>query len=206
MEVLTAQTHRSVSSGTPGKRCGWQRFWLLSFVVVGLFLAFITTPVRAETSREYQLKAVFLFNFAQFTDWPTNAFTNSTAPIVIGILGEDPFGDFLDATVRGETVNGRKLEIQRFRRVEEIQTCHILFISGSEDRRLERILQALKARPILTVTDIEGPLTRGTMVRLLMEKNRIRIRIDMAPIHEAKLEVSSKLLRASDVVPEEKKP
>jgi hypothetical protein len=178
----------------------------LSFVVAGLFLAFITMPARAETSREYQLKAVFLFNFAQFTDWSTNAFTNSTAPIVIGILGDDPFGEFIDATVRGETVNGRKLEVQRFRRVEEIQTCHILFISRSEDRRLERIVQALKARPILTVTDIEGPLTRGTMVRLLMENNRIRIRIDMAPVHEAKLAVSSKLLRASDVIQEEKKP
>ena len=67
--------------------------------------------LAAQTPRasEYQIKAVFLFNFAQFVDWPPGAFPDSTAPLVIGVLGDDPFGPYLDETVRGETVRGRPL-------------------------------------------------------------------------------------------------
>src|SRR5947207_13490122 len=99
--------------------------WFCFLLCLVLFV-----PWKAEAqSKEYQIKAVFLFNFAQFVDWPTNAFPEVQTPLVIGVLGEDPFGSYLDETVRGEKVNNRPLVIQRYRRADEIKSCHILFIS-----------------------------------------------------------------------------
>ena len=77
---------------------------------------------QAGPSREYQIKAVFLFNFAQFVEWPAVAFAGSNSPLVIGILGGDPFGAYLDETVRDEKVNNRPLAIQRYHQVDEIKT------------------------------------------------------------------------------------
>src|SRR5689334_17114844 len=92
---------------------------------------------------EYQVKMAFLFNFAKFVEWPGDAFTDANAPVILGILGDDPFGSALE-TVRGRTVNGRKLLINRFRDVDDIRACHILFISNSERNRLPRILTFLR--------------------------------------------------------------
>src|SRR3954454_20737092 len=87
-------------------------------------------------SPEYQIKAVFLFNLAQFVEWPARAFPDPGAPLIIGVLGEDPFGSYLDETLRGESVRTRPLMLQRYRRVSEIKVCHMLFISRSESDRL----------------------------------------------------------------------
>src|SRR4051812_12710985 len=71
-----------------------------------LFLALNILPANAQASREYQIKAVFLYNFAQFTEWPKSAFSGETSPMIIGIVGSDPFGPALTETVHGESVQG----------------------------------------------------------------------------------------------------
>jgi len=174
------------------------------FFISGLWLMLFclgSNVARGQTvSHEYPLKAVFLFNFAQFTDWPTNAFDKPDSPLVIGVLGDDPFGALLDDTVRDEIVNGRKFVVERYQRVEDIKTCHILFISQSETPRLDKILAALKGKPVLTVSDIENADYRGVCVRFLTEKNKIHLRINLASLKDANLVMSSKLLRASEII------
>lgn len=161
-----------------------------------------SASLQAQVSREYQLKAAFLYNFAQFVEWPPTAFAETNSPLVIGVLGIDPFGEVLDETVRGEVVQGRRFKVERYRRVDEALGCHILFISQSEDRRLEAIIAALRGRPILTVSDIDPFVPRGGMIRFLTEGNKIRLRINVTATREAKLTVSSKLLRAAKEVVE----
>ena len=150
--------------------------------------------------REYQLKAVFLFNFAQFVEWPPQAFPDAQTPLVIGVLGRDPFGAYLDETVRGERVNNRSLVVQRYGRVDDINTCHILFISRSEGDRLEQILVRLRGRNILTVDDAEGFAPPGVMIRLVTVENKIRLRINLEVVQAADLRISSKLLRPAEIV------
>ena len=159
------------------------------------------TLAQSPPDPEYQLKAVFLFNFAQFVEWPAVAFPNSETPLVIGILGEDPFGPYLDETVRGETVHDRPLVVRRFRSVAEITTCHILFISRREDRRLKGILDSLRGRSILTVSDADGFARRGGMIRFVTDHHRIRFRINLEAARAANLTLSSKLLRPAEIVP-----
>jgi hypothetical protein len=149
---------------------------------------------------EYQLKAVFLFNFAQFVDWPSEAVADSQAPLVIGVLGEDPFGDFLDATVRGEHRGARPFVVRRFQRIDDIKTCDILFISRPEGDRPEEMLADLKHRPILTVSDAGGFAERGGMIGFVTDHNRIRLKINLAAAQAAHLTISSKLLRVADII------
>jgi hypothetical protein len=170
----------------------------------GCLLLLLVSAARASAQfanpHEYQLKAVFLFNFAQFVEWPAETFADPQAPLVIGVLGEDPFGPVLDEVVRNEIVRGRALVVQRHRRVEDALRCHILFISQSESARLEQDLAALRGRSILTVSDAEGFALRGVMIRFMHEKNRLRLRINLDAAKGAGLVVSSKLLRPAEIV------
>lgn len=171
---------------------------LLLALLQGAFLRGAAIP--AATFSEYQIKAVFLYNFAQFVEWPPQAFASETAPLVIGVLGEDPFGPELEAAVKEEKLGRRSLEIRRFRRVEEIATCHILFISRSESPRFERILSSLQGRSILTVSEVEEFTRRGGMIRFLTENKKVRMRINPDAAKRAGLTISSKLLRPADIV------
>jgi hypothetical protein len=159
---------------------------------------------QTEAANEYQIKAVFLFNFTQFVEWPTTAFADSQEPIVIGILGDDPFGSYLDDTVRGEKVDNRALVVRRYRRAEDIDGCQILFISRSEAARTEQIIAQLKDRSILTVSDADGFGRRGGMVRFIAENSRIKLRINVVAAKAAGLTISSKLLRVAEIVGSEK--
>src|SRR5436190_4645336 len=126
----------AVLSPTAG---GWWRGWRAQVWALAAWLMLGVGTLGAETtlSNEFQLKAVFLFNFTQFVEWPREAFADPNAPIIIGVLGTDPFGGYLDETVQGEKINGRPLEIRRYRNVAEIGVCHVLFISQSETPRLK---------------------------------------------------------------------
>ena len=182
---------------------GWDRLrhaWA-SFVALGLLCA--TAPGASAppaASPEYQVKAVFLFNFAQFVEWPAQAFREATSPLIIGVLGEDPFGTYLDDLVNGEKVGGRPLAIRRYRRAEDLSGCHIVFICRSEAGHLDKIMAGLKGRSLLTVSDIETFTRQGGMVRFAMENGRVRLRINPEPAKAAELTISSKILRPGTIV------
>jgi len=160
------------------------------------------TPSRAqaEIPREYQIKALFLFNFAQFVQWPPLAFSKPDGPFRIGILGEDPFDDFLDETVKGEKVDGHPLVVERYENPGDVKDCQILFISRSESGHLEDILAGLKDKNILTVGDGEGFLKSGGIIRFVTEENKIHFRINLEAAKRVNLTISSKVLRLAQIV------
>jgi len=170
------------------------------FIAAVLAASGLVSPPPATASPEYRLKAVFLFNFAQFVKWPPQAFPQGQTSLIIGVLGDDPFGSDLDETVRGEQVNNRPLTVQRFRRLEDVKTCHILFISRSEADRSGQILTTLRGRGILTVGDSESAAMRGAIIRFATENNKIRLKINLQAAKDADLTISSKLLRSADLV------
>ena len=121
-------------------------------------------------SKEYQVKAVFLFNFSQFTDWPDNALPAANSPFVIGVLGSDPFGPYLNETVSGEKKSGHTIVVKRFRDVKDVTDCSILFISSSE--RIKEVTDALGNRSILTVGDANDFAASGGMIQFFTEGNK----------------------------------
>ena len=159
---------------------------------------------RAEESftPEYKIKAGFIYNFAKFVDWPTNAFAAVDSPFVIGILGADPFGKLLDQIVQNRNVAGRRIEVRRFSHIEDPETCHILFISRSEGVRIATILKRLKGKSILTVSEIPGFLDEGGAINFTVQQMPVGFQINTEAAALARLSISSKLLRlASDVRP-----
>jgi hypothetical protein len=155
----------------------------------------------AEATKEYQVKAVFLFRLAQFVDWPVNSFADESSPIVIGVLGDDPFGEALDLAVQGETAHNRPLSVTRFRSVSDVKACHVLFVSRSETARIQETMTALSGRSILTVSDIDEFVTRHNgMVRFTTDKNKINLRVDPEAAKAVGLVLNSRLLRMAEVV------
>ena len=149
---------------------------------------------------EYRVKAVFLFNFSRFVEWPESAFAAPGAPFVVGVFGHDPFGGELDAVMRGETVDGRPLEVRRVASLAEAEQCQILFIHRSEEDKLDEVVNALSRQSTLTVSDVAGSAQRGIMVRLVSVEGRIRLRIDLDSARAAQLTISSGLLRSAEIV------
>lgn len=177
---------------------------LRRLIVIGLAAACGALPGvaawPAAPAGEYQVKAAYLFNFGQFVEWPAATFASPNAPFVIGILGDDPFGNIIDDVVQGESLRGHPLQIKRFARPEAITNCNILFIGRSEAGRLERTLEALRGRHILTVTDFSGAQSDAAIIVLLTVDNRIRMRINVREARANDLVISSKLLRPAEVV------
>ena len=169
---------------------------------VALCLAPGLPALRAQpaVAPEYQLKAVFLFHFAQFVQWPRQAFPEPDSPLIIGVLGADPFGPLLDQIVSGQTVNHRRLVVRRFRDVEQVDGCHILFIARTSPADLRQILNALRGKSVLTVGDMAGFARQGGMIGFVTEDNRIRFRINLQAAKAAHLTLSSLLLRPAEIV------
>lgn len=169
-------------------------------MLLAVLFALLLPVAGAQTiTREYQVKAVFLFNFTQFVEWPEGAFPVPDAPLVIGIMGDDPFGPFLEDAIRDEKAGNHPLQIRRFQRGEQAD-CHVLYLSRSEANRLGPLLDALASKPILTVSDADNVTRRGAMIRFLNENNRVRLRINPDAAKRAGLTISSKLLRSAEIV------
>ncbi|MDQ2657859.1 MAG: YfiR family protein [Bacteroidota bacterium] len=160
-----------------------------------VLLSFWTATAQAPPPREAQVKAVFLFNFAQFAEWPAETFPNPTAPIIIGILGEDPFGPFLEKIVSNEHIGEHPIEIRRFASAEEARSCHILFIDKNKSRDIDQILEQLKGRNILTVSDMKDFASRGGMIGLFIEDNKTKFEINLKEYKDSNVVISSRVLR-----------
>jgi hypothetical protein len=186
------------------KTMGRRPSWLAAWCAIAISLAMSPEEALAQTpiSAENQVKAVFLFNFAQFLAWPQGAFPRGQSPIVIGVLGEDPFGSYLDRVVQGEKIGDRRLVVRRYAHVEDVADCHILFISRSEAGLLDKIIERMKGRSLLTVGDLDGFTRKGGMVGFSTENGKIRLKINVEAAKAADLTISSRLLAHATIEPQ----
>lgn len=167
---------------------------------LGVVAALCTAAPASPAANEYQVKAVFLFNFARFVNWPAVSFENPDGPFSLCVYGTDPFGADLDEVVRGETIAGRPLVVRRLHERQELNGCQIVYIAASADRELESVVAGLDRRATLTVSDLDGAARRGAMIRMMTVNGKIRLRINIDAVRAAGLTVSSNLLRAAEVV------
>lgn len=171
--------------------------WSVFLAVAGYAVA-----AHAETasSLEYRVKAVFLLNFAKFTQWPSEAFESDRSPIVICILGEDPFGAVMEETIKGETVDGRKLKIKRCKQPAEVAGCQILFLTGMNQDRMVQVLRTMEGSSVLTVGESGTFLEAGGVIAFVMEQNKVRFAINETASERAGVKISSKLLSLAATV------
>lgn len=163
----------------------------LAVSVMGLALA---TQAQAQSAGEYQVKAAFIFNFAKFVDWPSDALGDGT--LRVGVVGDNPFGWNLDR-LNGSTVNGRRLRIKRLRSGDNLRDCHILFISNSEERNLRGIIESIRGAAVLTIGEMSQFNRSGGMIRFVIQDDKVRFEINNGAAGQARLRISSKLLALS---------
>src|SRR5712692_1772336 len=173
-------------------------------LILGLLLQaiFFNPPnVSAqETASDFRVKAAYVLNFLRFIQWPDDAFSDTKAPVVIGIVGEDPFGNQLSQVIFGKTVQGHDLVIRRYKAGEDLRGSHVLFISASEKKRLPQILASLRGSSVLTVAEMDRFLEAGGVIQFTFENNHIRFAINVDAADRARLKVSSKLLSVAQYV------
>lgn len=169
-------------------------------ITAALALTAVSLPAAGDgiPVAEYQLKAVFLYNFSKFVEWPPQAFANSGDPFAICVLGDNPFGSALEDEVRGKTVADRPIAIRLISTGQQARACQILFISASERKRLRGLLDALRGCCVLTVGDTEDFAANGGIVRFKMKDARVRIEIDADAAARNNLRISSRLLSLAD--------
>jgi len=161
-------------------------------------LLLFTLPASAQT--EYEVKAVFLCKFAQFVEWPATAFADTNSPIVIGVLGDDPFGKTLDEAVKGESPQNRKLIVKRSRRLEDLSPCHILFISKSEKSRVSQIVKSVSGSGTLTVGETDQFARAGGAIGFISEAKKVRFEINGTIARSEGLKISAQLLKLAKLV------
>ncbi len=155
---------------------------------------------RPLVTSEYAVKAAFLYNFAKFVEWPADAFRSPREPMVLCLLGEDPFGRELDRTVEGKTVLGRQLIVRRLAKPAGLEECRILFVSASEAPRLDQVLAAVGDRAVLTVGEDEAFSRAGGIISFVVRQSRVRFQIDRAAAARSGLSISSQLLEVAEAV------
>lgn len=187
-----ARTGASVSRG-------WRLLLLAILAVVGGFVA--SPAVRAQQAKptEYDVKSAYLYNFSRFVQWPDSS-ADKNDLFRICVLGRDPFGPALDATLAGRTVDGHKTVARRIEKPEEASGCRILFISSSEDGQLKAILSVLNHMGVLTVSDIPQFSDRGGMIEFVPEGARVRFEVNLKAAQDAGLMLSSELLKVAVTV------
>jgi hypothetical protein len=174
------------------KRC-LRALWTALAVLI------LSATAEGQLSREYDVKAAFLYNFTSFVEWPETAFKSPEDPFVIGIFGEDPFGKVLDDIVAGEQVKGRPLVVRRINRLEDAKNCQILFVSSSQRRSARDILICCQNASVLTVADIPDFIEAGGTIAFRIEENRLKLHINVGAARASGLTVSSKLLKLSKI-------
>ncbi len=147
--------------------------------------------------RRHALTLLVLILFGMF---PTRAQTSKEYQITIGVLGDDPFGPVLDQTVEGETINHRKLIIQRSQRAADLKGCHLVFISKSEKSRLADIFDSLGSASVLTVSETENFARRGGIINFYLDGNKVRFEINADAAQRKGIKISSQLLKLGRVI------
>ena len=172
---------------------------LLSYALaLSLSLPVAADPSRAESpdDLEYRIKAAYLYNFGRFVVWPQGAGAPSR-PFVLGILGDQEFGDLLQHTVRGKELRGRAVRARQISTIAEARECDLVFISSSKKRDLTRILSDLRGSGVLTIGEVDAFLNEGGMVNFVIERDTVRFDVNLDAIQSAGFEVSSQLLKVA---------
>jgi len=170
-------------------------------ILIAVICGTIASWVHAQplSSREHLIKAAFLYNFAKFVDWSPESLPESNTSLILCVLGQDSFGGALES-LEGKTVKGRELVVRHTTRLENLDKCHILFISASEKKRLPEILKSISKMNLLTVSDMKGFAQEGGIINLVKEGSRIRFEINLDAASLSGLIISSNLLKLAKIV------
>ena len=180
--------------------------------ILGVLWLATPTSAYSTSSHEYEIKAAFLYNFMKFVGWPQEKTGDANEPIILGIIGKDPFGKAANS-IEGKKVGQRDVVVRQFKSLMELKEhfepneselnqlaqslrkCHLLFVCSSERDLFRDIIGMVKSSAVLTVGDTDGFLESGGIINFLVEESKIRFEINLVSAKKAKIDIRSQLLR-----------
>lgn len=207
MRLFPGQTGASKNNGAlpaDSKRAG-DRGEIPSKLLIASFLAalYLLYPMllRGQSEvDEYRLKAAFLFHFAQFVEWPSSVLKNPPGPLVICVVGQDPFRGELEELVQGKSIDGRVLEVRHVKPIQDSRGCHLLFIGKKESAHVPELIAILRNTPVLTIGESDDFLQQGGIIRFCWEERKVRFEVNQEAAGKANLKISSRLLLLAKTV------
>lgn len=202
---LASKMRRMLRNRRPGIRQGSVRHPPSQFAIAAL-TALVSVGVaqwvsaQANPSSEYQVKAAFLFHFAQFIDWPPEAFKDGGSALTYCTVGDDPFHGALDASLNGKTIDSRPVRVLHFKQTQEAQGCQVVFLGTAEKKFISAALAKLRGTPVLSVGESENFAHEGGMIGFFLEDKKVRFEINLDAAAHAKLKISARLLALAKTV------
>jgi YfiR/HmsC-like len=178
--------------------CRVPRRCVIGAVLLLLLACTVAAQPAAGSPADVQVKAAYLYKFGAFVRWPSSAANGNEFPICV--LGRDPFGNILDSTIEGESLGRKKLTAVRISSAREATRCRIVFISSSEEGRLQSVIAELSQIPVLTVSDIPQFAERGGMIGFVLQNARVRFEVNDTSAQKSGLTLSSQLLKIATAV------
>ena len=172
-----------------GAFCGLRLLLLATACWPGLPAA----AAEPASTKEYEVKAAFLYNFTKFVEWPEEKFAATNSPIVIGVLGRNPFGTALEEMIKNRKVNGRGIQLKQIDSVAEVPGLHVLFVSNGDSERFAGLADALQEGSVLGVGESEALLKRGGAIMFALEGDKVRFELDINSAERARLKISAQL-------------
>jgi hypothetical protein len=169
-------------------------------LALALAVAMIFQASARAQADEYHVKAAFLLNFAKFVEWPTQTFRTPSDPIVICVLGQNPFGNALEETISGKSVGGRTLSVREISGTQHPWSCQILFVNSSALNQFRSVIGHIKGAGVLSVGEAEGFTADGGVINLRVEHGSVRLEINVAAAEYTNIHISSKLLSLAEIV------
>jgi hypothetical protein len=169
-------------------------------LALALAVAMVFQVSAQAQADEYHVKAAFLFNFAKFVEWPTETFKTPADPIVICVLGENPFGNAIEETISGKSVGGRTFSVREISGTQHPWSCQILFVNSSALNQFRAVIGRIKGAGVLSVGEAEGFTADGGVINLKVEHGNVRMEINVAAAEYTNIHISSKLLSLAEVV------
>jgi hypothetical protein len=175
------------------------------FTIIACFFLLSASPgalSQKEEGAEYTIKLAFLYNFTKFVEWPPDSYRDPSAPLMICIVGHDPFNQSLEGELRTRTVGGRPVEVKTLIPNDKLSACQIVFVPVTEKDQADRIVRSLKGSKTLTVGETEGFAVLGGVINLTVEGNKVHFEINQVAAERAGLKISSRLLSIAKIVKE----
>jgi hypothetical protein len=185
-----------VTGATPGWRREAQRALRTAAAVAWVAVAAAQAPTITA------VKAAFLYNFANFAEWPADSLSPGQR-LSLCVIGDNGIADALNQTIKGHTVKGHELTVAVLKADGSLRACHLLYASGLDMNRIAQLMQALKGASVLTVSDSDKFAESGGIAQLILENDRMHFAINAAAADRARIRLSSKLLNLARMVKDE---
>lgn len=183
--AITGRRSRLTPVSTPN-------WWRLA-CVLPLVVSSVTAANAGSASKEYEIKAAFLYNFVKFVQWPSQSFASPESPIIIGVFGQNPFDGELERDVQGKKINGRRIEIRWVQNADDARQTQLLFVDASSDSKLDELMGAIKDVRVVTVGESDAFAHHGGTITFTTQGDKLRFAINIGSVERTGIKISAQL-------------